>query len=906
TVSGQIVLDSDRDNDTVNGTLTVTGLVDSNDNLIEIIADDMAISGGGGFDSGTANIRITPSTAINMGLGIGAGAFSLTDAELDTIACQDLYLGMGLVTDLTVSGVSSSTVNGDIFIDIDGTLSVAGAGWTATADNNDFDIIADDIALTGALNSGSGVIRLRTADGGGFGLGTADAGMDITSAELAFITTSGGLTIETVAGEDITVSGITAGSTNNITGDLILDADSDNSQVNFTVSDSTLANNVTVQADDGVDIAVNVTVQSGDLIIDGDTDGAVDGNSRDYIYMADGVTLAASSGDMTLSATNGELLADGALTLRAAGNIALEDSLTTNYGVSTNKALLIEAGDLDINGSVLDTDAGNMTIRPFANSNMGLGGTASGALDITDVEFDKLYSSGTVTFGGATAENITVNGFTATANVNGPVEIISGRNLSSITFSGASSSFQSDLTVQALDGITLNESVTAGGVITIYADSDANDNLGSLTVASGKTLVSSDNDIFITANDMVLAGGTVLPARNINAGTGNITITDSDNSGIGLGGTAVANGLNLTDAEFGQLKAANIEFVTNGIIRVDGITGANSDYISNRVTLDTGGNIEFITTGSTFHELVSEADGIITLNADVTTDDGLLNFYADTNTNGGGADTIIIGAGVEITSADTILLQASAAVADGDINAAGAFTVTALSGINIDNSLSAGGDLVLDADSDTDGTGDLTIKALASVNADGHNVDITANSVTFGAGVLTNVEDLALRATVSGDLTVNGDFGNSGSIELQSVNGTVTVNSAMTSDKSITLTAKSGITVNNNIVADADTDNPNGESVVINADSNGDGTGILIVATAGKSIVTNDNDLTITAADLDMQGDYAFDVGTGKLTITESHNDGIGLGATPMAGGLDISKDELSRMTAAHTELITG
>ncbi|MBN2843316.1 MAG: hypothetical protein JXM68_09515, partial [Sedimentisphaerales bacterium] len=73
-----------------------------------------------------------------------------------------------------------------------------------------------------------------------------------------------------------------------------------------------------------------------------------------------------------------------------------------------------------------------------------------------------------------------------------------------------------------------------------------------------------------------------------------------------------------------------------------------------------------------------------------------------------------------------------------------------------------------------------------------------------------------------------------------------------------------------------------------------------------KSIDTNDNDLTITAADLDMQDDYAFDVGTGKLTITESHDDGIGLGDTPVAGGLNISNDELGRMTAAHAELITN
>ena len=898
TTAGLLTIDADRDDDAT-GTLTVAGVVSSSDNKIDIIADDMNVTGS--ISSGTNNLWITPSTAISIGLGTGAGNLSLSAAEINSLTCNDLYLGDGVGTDLAVNTITTAGINGDIYIDITGDMSIAGGQWNASSDNSNFDIICNDINFSADLNSGSGSIRVRTSDGGGIGLGTAAQGMTLANTDLVRFLTSGGLTLETQAGENIEISGVTTGNTNNITGTLTFDADTNGSQVNFTNTASALRNNVIVRADDGVDIDVNLTVENGSLSIDGDTDGAADG--RDYIAMANGVTVTAAGGTMTLAATNGDLIADGALTLTSSGKMTISDDLTTNNGASTDLDLIINASDLDFNGSALNADAGDITIRPSSASNMGLGATATGAFDFTDAEFDKITTSGVVTFGGTYSADVTVDNFTAPASVTGEVVIISGQNNGSVTFANNASSFRDALTIQALDDISINQNVTTGGIITIDADTDGADNDGTLTVAAGITIDSTDTDIDITADDFVIGAGST-----IDAGTADMSITDSDGSGIGLGATAVANGLNVTDAELGEIIANNLEFVTSGNMTVDNITAASSNNIANTLTLDSAGNIEFANNASTFNELVAEADGLIQVNADITTDNDVLNLYGDTNGNAGGVASILFAAGTQIDSNTTIILDAtsSATVTDSSITGAGALDIIADNGITVENSISAGGTLTIDADEDLDTTGNFTIAAGASVNATGNDVDITANTVTFGAGALTNVADLALSATVNSDLTVNGDFDNSGSVTLRSVNKTITINSDISSDKSITLIAKEGITINNNITADADTDNAGGESIVINADSNGDGTGDLTVKTAGKSIVTNNNDLTITANDLDMQNDYAFDAGTGKVTITESQGTGIGLGDTPVATGLNVSTGELVRITAAETEFITS
>ncbi len=896
-VTGQVTIDADSDNDTT-GTLSLAGTIVSNDNLVDIVADDLAITTGG-INSGTANTRLAPSTAISIGLGAAGGSMSITDAELDSITAENLYLGMGVATDISANNVTTSAIADTIYIDITGTLLTTGSAWDLSGNNIDLDIIADDINYGADIDTGTGGQRYRTDDAGGICLGAATMGMNLSGAELQHIISSGTVTFETQAGERIDINNIGNGSTDNITGTLVLDADSNGSQVNFTTAQSVLKNDVIVNADDGIDIEVDLTVQSGSLTINGDSDSASDGNSRDYINISDGITIETTADDLTLSASSGNILADGALTLISGGNMTIASSLTTNNGVSTDKVLTIEAADLDLTGSALNAEAGPIFIRPSGIGDMGLGGTATGGLDFTDAEFDKITTSGTVIFGGASAGDIVIDGFTAPATVTGDIIFVSGQDNCSVTFSSANSSFLAGLTVNALDDIIFNRSVTVNGDILIDADTD-NDNDGILTVAATMTVDSTDHDISITANDMSVSG-------TINATSKVLTITDSDDDGIGLGATPVANGLNLTGLELQNLYAGDVDFITKGNVVIDGVTSANSNNMAGVTTIDTEADIQFNNTASTFNALSCVTDGNISVNTDITTDTGALVLSGDQNGNAGAVDSITFADGVTAASATSMTLTASSggALVSG-IDCAGAVDLEAVSHIFLNNTITAGGLLTLNADTDIDGTGDLTIAVGAGVNAAGNNVAITANTVTFGAGLLTNVDDLALHATVLGDLTVNGDFGNTGSVELVSMNGSLTINSQITSNESFVLTAQDGITINNNIIADADANSGGTESISINADSDADGTGALTLTTNTKSITTNDCDMDIIASDLIMQDDYELVLGTGKLTVSESHSDGIGFGATGIASGLDISTGELVRISADELELVTG
>ena len=95
-----------------------------------------------------------------------------------------------------------------------------------------------------------------------------------------------------------------------------------------------------------------------------------------------------------------------------------------------------------------------------------------------------------------------------------------------ITFTGAG-------TLNAVNGVTINDAVTAtAGTLTIDADTD-NDGTGTFTTAAAGTINSTGQTLDITAGDVVI-GATVAAAT--------LNITDSDGGGIGLGDTTVVGG----------------------------------------------------------------------------------------------------------------------------------------------------------------------------------------------------------------------------------------------------------------------------------------------------------------------------------------------------------------------------
>ena len=96
-------------------------------------------------------------------------------------------------------------------------------------------------------------------------------------------------------------------------GVVTLNATADNAGVIFATADSTF-NALSVNADDGVTISVDVTTDVGAMTLEGDADNAVDGN--DDISLAGGVTLT-SADSITLDATTGGILPDAAVTFNA-------------------------------------------------------------------------------------------------------------------------------------------------------------------------------------------------------------------------------------------------------------------------------------------------------------------------------------------------------------------------------------------------------------------------------------------------------------------------------------------------------------------------------------------------------------------------------------------------------------
>ena len=245
----------------------------------------------------------------------------------------------------------------------------------------------------------------------------------------------------------------------------------------------------------------------------------------------------------------------------------------------------------------------------------------------------------------ADAENATTGLLTVAAGVTltSAAGITLDATTQGITFTGAG-------TLNAVNGVTINDAVTAtAGTLTIDADTD-NDGTGTFTTIAAGTINSTGQTLDITAGDVSLAGA-VSAATLIN-------ITDSDGNGIGLGDTALG-AFQLSGTELQLLTATTLELATAGNVTVDNITAANSNNVTN-LTIDAAGAITFATAKSTFNALNVEADGAVIANVDIETDVGALLIDADDDNNAGtGTGLLTVAAGVTLTSAAGITLDAT-------------------------------------------------------------------------------------------------------------------------------------------------------------------------------------------------------------------------------------------------------
>ncbi|HXR07437.1 MAG TPA: hypothetical protein VN765_08915, partial [Candidatus Acidoferrum sp.] len=124
--------------------------------------------------------------------------------------------------------------------------------------------------------------------------------------------------------------------------------------------------------------------------------------------------------------------------------------------------------------------------------------------------------------------------------------------------------------------------------------------------------------------------------------------------------------------------------------------------------------------------------------------------------------------------------------------------------------------------------------------------------------------------------------------------GNIAINNTVSVGGGVTLTAAAGINIASGLTANG--------AAVLNADSGSAGTGAL---TLGAAVATGNNPLNISAGSITFNAGGSLNSGTAPTTINATGGNSIGLGATPAAGGLNISDANLGTITSGGLTLNT-
>ncbi len=599
-------------------------------------------------------------TGLSTSAGNGNISFTTTDATITDVTEAISANGSGTVA-LTAAGATrtlqasaaiSSTSGAIALTATDGvTLNGASAdvittgSYTVDADSNDngtgnysqnnagsavsagaISVTANDITLTGTLNSGASSTTLLVSDGGTIGLGDTAGNYTLSGTELQNITATG-LTLGDATNGSITVNNISAANSNNISGTLTLNATQDNASISFATTASTF-NALTANADDGITVSVNLTTDTGALTLEGDADNTADTN--DNISLGANLT---SAGTLTLDATTGDVDLTAATVLTATNsNLLINDTID---GAQT-LALDSGTGDITLSAAIgASTALSSLTMTGNDISLVNIGGGAAGVTGATS-----LTATGSITFNGTTYR---ANQQTYTAPSGNTFLINSGATTSflstddAITFNTGTIllSNGSDLIINSGGGaISVNGGIrgTSSEDVTITSTGGTTNtvSVGAIgsgneinTVAINATTITLNGDITTSdaaGNTVTLTGnvllGTDLTIDTDNAGVdGDITITGTTNGAQALtivAGTANVSfngdvGAAIQLADLAILSAGSVFFggvvLTGGVLTIT-LTAGNLTYsvtrnltvalaraLNGRVTLTSAGSI---------------------------------------------------------------------------------------------------------------------------------------------------------------------------------------------------------------------------------------------------------------------------------------------------------------------------
>ncbi len=866
--AGTITLSADHDaNGVGNATIYTTTDLDASGNDITIYGQTITLSNTAMTTNG-GNMYLYGNRA-GVGAGVvdfGTNAFITTGNANLTIQSDQMHLDGGASSGINVgTGTLTLTDNGAIDnndILINGGFAITGRNLVANS-NHDINLAGNStINMTGTINMNA--LDEITAQGGDM---TATGDINLTAGDHNYVR------------QVVTT-----------TGNINIIADNNNDDVgNFTIYDGndvdTNGGNLTVRAENII-IADDVYTDGGNIILEADKNN----NGVGYVNFDTDARLFTTNGDATLSGDR-LLLDGGALSgiFTGTGNVILtDDGSTDNEDIQLNTGFTITGQQI--------TATSNHGLNIYNNSSLNSNTTISltAATDLNASSGDMTAVGNIDVFSG---NHLYVRGVTTTT---GDIQLVADNNNSNVgnfrIYAGTNLNTNGgDLTVRGENVILDDNIASAGGNVTLEADKNGNGS-GYVQFLNNSQINTANGHVNLSGDRLLLYGGAT---SAINAGTGNVTLTDdgaTDNEDVYL-----ANGFTITGNQL--IVNSNHDFEVRDLSTVN-MTGnvtatASDDVLANTGIIgSTGGNVQLNANDLVYVAEVTTGGGSITLSSDHD-NNGVGNFilYDGNNIDSNGGALSILAE--NITIYDDIDTDGGVITLTANRNNAGNGTFNIEDNINI---VSGNADInIRGADIALDGVGG---DVGGSINSGTADITITENGVTDSTDVSINRGFGLIGRNITIDSNHDIELHNSATItasgtvdldavdDIYSTSGTITSAGNMTADaddyiqlENVSVTGLNNtvlMTANNDVRVDNVTTNSGDITLRADKDANGAGNFRLYV---GNVIDTNGGNLRLEGEYVQLDdnafadgGDINFianrdNAGNGTLTLNSSSID---------------------------------
>ncbi|MFA5145701.1 MAG: filamentous hemagglutinin N-terminal domain-containing protein, partial [Candidatus Omnitrophota bacterium] len=881
----------------------------------------------------------TGAVAIGAAVSTSGGTFTSGGTTFDNTG-GTITTGAGSVTinqaGAVTIGANISTDN-DINIDTASTFAAtAGVTITGGGDGDTFTIDAAGITLNGAgggqlIQTGSGTIALNAT--GASNISLADSSIAIADGTLTL--TAGG----TINGSATGVAEIDADG--NIT--LTADGIGNTAQVEITGDaggDHTLTIISTAAAGEAINIqmltdqlsAVSLTLSDADSGVDIDLSGGdlIDINGAaatstinnvvtnnlgvGFTYvLSEAANVAinnidASTGIVSITASNGTLTvtnAGGGITTTTTGDVTLSSSgaIAINDPISAgdDTTLTSTASSVTVADTVAAGSDGTGSLAISANSFVSVGNSIAVSAG-NDITYDAITYIDIGTDGTHTSANGKID-FDAnaahTTAVDGHITI--GNNT---TFTSAG-----NIIFNASDAITVNGSISPGGLIDFVTGVSGDDTNEGKFVMGANGVVNTHGSLIIGASSILDNIQIVNPGVDVGDDAVDIagTINASGDVTIDLNTATLEGDINLTGAIIADDNVTLAAYSTAAYV-IEG----SGDITADQITLTTNNAASNLTV----NDLAAREWIAITSGQNITTG----NLSAEVNAGGGNAikitttdgDVVINGTtrATAISGLDVTIDPADITI-NGSVEVTGDYTITATEDITVNaNITSTGGNISLTAGSDAGdilimGTGTILSSSVGTVSLAAYDMSLynvnAYNSISWTAGndillygIVRSDGNVSLTATAGSILNVASDQLIVGStVDLAAADG-IFVNTAAG-----TLEATNSGTGAINIV---ETDSVTLSATGLNA-TDGDVTLTTINGTIDGS--TNDSVINGTKITLTANGAVSY-LTTGDTQVTAT--DDVALGGTALIsiGSGGVSTDGGSLTINGGTVWISG